>query len=250
MKSIELFAGIGGISLAAEWAGIETVAFCEQDPFCQKVLNEHWPNVPIFDDVKTINRQALEERGVITKGGTIDIISGGYPCQGESAIGKREGDKDERWLWPEMFRLTKELRPTWVVGENVAGHITMGLDTVLADLESENYQARPFVLPAISVRAPHQRYRVFVVAHSGRKSESQTDQEVSAFGSKRNAWDDSSRGIRKIVPGEYWETHKPGVPGMDDGVPDRMDRSKALGNAVVPQQIYPIFKAIMEIENR
>lgn len=252
MKSIELFAGIGGISLAAEWAGIETVAFCEQDPFCQKVLNKHWPAVPIFDDVKTINRQALEKRGVITKGGTIDIISGGYPCQGESAIGKREGDKDERWLWPEMFRLIKELRPTWVVGENVAGHITMGLDTVLTDLESENYQARTFVLPAVSVGAPHERYRVFVVANSNNKPKSQTNQAFMSFGGERNAREDTSGGAGREIPKTHWETNKSPICGVDDGSTNRLDKSrlKALGNAVVPQQIYPIFKAIMEIENR
>ena len=117
MKSIELFAGIGGIALAAEWAGVETVAFCEREPFCQKVLNKNFPGVPIFDDVCTLNRQLLEEKGVIEPGGTIDIISGGFPCQPYSIAGKRRGTEDDRDLWPEMFRIIKELRPTWVVGE-------------------------------------------------------------------------------------------------------------------------------------
>ncbi len=108
-------------------------------------------------------------------------------------LSERKGDRDDRWLWPQMFRLTKELRPDWVVGENVAGHITMGLDTVLSDLESENYQARVFVLPAVSVGAPHQRYRTFVVAHSGRQSKSQTDQAFNSFGNERNT--------RVILPG-------------------------------------------------
>lgn len=200
MKSIELFAGIGGISLAAEWAGIETVAFCEQNAFCQKVLKKNFPGVPVFNDVCIMNRQLLEEKGVIEPGGTINILSGGYPCQGESVIGQRKGEKDDRWLWPEMYRLTKELRPDWVVGENVAGHITMGLDTVLSDLEREDYQARTFVFPAVSVGAPHQRYRTFVVAHSRRKSELQAHQTFSSFGSRRNTRGNLAGGLGHQFP--------------------------------------------------
>lgn len=200
MKSIELFAGIGGISLAAEWAGVETVAFCEQNAFCQRVLKKNFPGVPIFDDVRILNRKLLEEKGVIEPGGTIDILSGGYPCQGESVIGQRKGEQDDRWLWPEMFRLTRELRPDWVVGENVAGHITMGLDTVLSDLESEDYQTRTFVFPAVSVGAPHQRYRTFVVAHSGCQPKSQTHQTFGSFGSRRNSRGDIARGLGHQFP--------------------------------------------------
>ncbi|TWO94513.1 DNA (cytosine-5-)-methyltransferase [Bacillus velezensis] len=250
MKSIELFAGIGGIALAAEWAGIETVAFCERDPYCQKVLNKNFPGVPIFDDVHALNRQLLEEKGVIEPGGTVDILSGGYPCQGESVIGKRKGKRDDRWLWPEMFRLTKELHPDWVVGENVAGHITMGLDTVLSDLESEDYQTRVFVLPAVSVGAPHQRYRTFVVANSGRKSESQAYQSFSTFGSGRNTRGNLARGIGPSVSQSYWKIHQSPVVGVDDGFPNRVDRSIALGNAVVPQQIFPIFYGINYISKK
>lgn len=99
MKSIELFAGIGGIALAAEWAGVETVAFCEREPFCQKVLNKHWPDVPIFNDVKTLNRKMLEEKGVIEPGETVDIISGGYPCQPFSIAGERKGE-EVLWINP------------------------------------------------------------------------------------------------------------------------------------------------------
>ncbi|KUP32860.1 DNA methylase [Bacillus halotolerans] len=248
MKSIELFAGIGGISLAAEWAGIKTVAFCERNVFCQRVLRKNFPGVFIVDDVCALNRRLLEEKGVIEPGETIGILSGGYPCQGESVIGKRKGDRDDRWLWPEMFRLTKELRPDWVVGENVAGHITMGLDTVLSDLESENYQARVFVLPAVSVGAPHQRYRTFIVAHSGRQSKSQTDQAFNSFGSEGNTRGDLARWLGPSISPSYWQIHQSPAVGVDDGFPNRVDRSIALGNAVVPQQIYPIFKAIMDQE--
>lgn len=252
MKKIELFAGIGGISLAARWAGIESKAFCEQNTFCQKVLKKHWPNAPIISNVEDMNRNLLEELGVIERNGTIDILAGGYPCQGESQIGDRKGEDDERWLWPNMFGLVEELRPTWVIGENVVGHITMGLDAVLSDLESRNYQARPFVLPAYSVGAPHQRYRVFVVAHAYSKSKSQAHTAFSTFGKEWNAWQNSAGRSRGKVPRTYWEKNKSPVCGMDDGFSSRLDRDrlKALGNAVVPQQIYPIFKAIKAIHDQ
>ncbi|WP_281868274.1 DNA cytosine methyltransferase [Brevibacillus parabrevis] len=168
MRMLSLFAGIGGIDLAAHWAGIETVAFCEIEPYCQKVLQKNWPGVPIFDDVRTINKQQLIEKGVIGDERSIDIICGGYPCQPFSNAGQRLGEEDDRHLWPEMLRLIKELRPTWVLGENVDGHVTLGLDTVLADLDEAGYTARAFVIPAAAVYAPHQRKRVFVVGHTER----------------------------------------------------------------------------------
>ena len=199
MKSIELFAGIGGIALAAEWAGIETVAFCEREPFCQRVLNKHWPNVPMFDDVKNLNRQVLEEKGVIEPGGTVDIISGGYPCQPFSSPGKRKGEEDDRHLWPEVKRLLEEIRPTWFVGENVAGHITLGLDTVLHDLESIGYSWKSFVIPAAAVGANHERFRVFIIAHSNSQSKLQTNKSISTIREKREARKNSSRRFRREV---------------------------------------------------
>ncbi|GED71205.1 hypothetical protein BRE01_49070 [Brevibacillus reuszeri] len=172
MRMLSLFAGIGGIDLAAHWAGIETVAFCEIEPFCQQVLQKHWPGVPIFDDVRTINKQQLIEEGVIGDERAIDIICGGYPCQPFSNSGQRLGEEDDRHLWPEMLRLIRELRPTWVLGENVDGHVTLGLDTVLADMDKAGYTARAFVIPAAAVGAPHQRKRVFVVGYSKRSRRS------------------------------------------------------------------------------
>jgi DNA (cytosine-5)-methyltransferase 1 len=282
MKSIELFAGIGGIALAAEWAMIETIAFCERDPFCQKVLNKHWPDVPIFDDVCTLDRKMLEQRGVIEPGGTVDIISGGYPCQPFSVAGERKGEEDDRHLWPEVKRLLEEIRPTWFVGENVAGHVTLGLDQVLLDLENIGYTWQPFVIPACAVNANHRRNRVFIVAHSDRKrlrehnptTESknkgfsnrgdieeilrythskpkpQKNKTVSTIGSKWEARKSSSWKYRGTTSGDHWENDQPTVCRVDDGISKRLDKSrlKALGNAVVPQQIYPIFKYIMEIE--
>jgi len=248
LKSIELFAGIGGISLAAEWAGIETVAFCERDTFCQKILNKHWPNVPVFDDVCTLNRKMLEEKGVIEPGETVDIISGGWPCQPFATVNrKRKGSDDERHLWPEMFRLVKELRPTWVVGENVADFSKSDEhEQTHKDLESIGYQTQTFIIAASTVGAPHRRYRTFIIAYSSHQSELQTDSTISAKRKERNTWRDLARWYRGQTSGAYWEIYKPGIPGVDDGIPNRVDRSKVLGNAVVPQQIYPIFEAIMK----
>jgi DNA (cytosine-5)-methyltransferase 1 len=172
MKVLDLFSGIGGFSLGLEAAGFETAAFCEYDQEAQKVLRKNWPDVPIFSDVRTLTKQELHDNGIQD----IGLICGGYPCQPFSLAGERRGAEDDRHLWPEMFRLVQELRPTWVIGENVAGHINMGLDEVLADLETEGYTARTFVIPACAVDAHHRRDRVWTVAHtssgSGRDSES------------------------------------------------------------------------------
>jgi len=163
LKHLDLFSGIGGFSLGLEATGyFETVAFCDFDPYCQKVLRKHWPWVTIYDDVKELNSERLSSNGH-TK---IDIITGGYPCQPFSIAGRQKGEQDPRHVWPEMFRLVKELRPTWVIGENVSGHIKLGLDTVLENLESEGYSARAFSISASSIGANHQRERVWIIANS------------------------------------------------------------------------------------
>lgn len=243
MKSIELFAGIGGIALAAEWAGIETVAFCERDPFCQKVLNKHWPNTPIFDDVCTLNKQSLIDRGVDV--GAIKLISGGFPCQPFSIAGNKRGKDDDRDLWPEMFRLIREIRPTWVVGENVAHFANMELDRTLFDLESIGYKGQSFIIPAASVGAVHKRDRVFVVAHTNSEH---------VEGSGKTKIQRESKVQRQFPYGgaEEWARrsaiYEPKLCRSHNGVSNGVDRLKSLGNAVVPQQIYPIFKSIMELE--
>ncbi|GIO02981.1 hypothetical protein J5TS2_36490 [Brevibacillus halotolerans] len=166
MRMLSLCSGIEGIGLAAEWAGIEVVGFCEIEEYCQEVLAKRFPKVPIFNDLRKLNKQLLIDKGVIGNGRTIELISSGYPCQPFSNAGKRKGEEDDRHLWPEVFRVVRELRPTWFLGENVAGHISLGLDTVLSDLESEGYETRAFVLPASAVEAPHRRDRVFIVGYS------------------------------------------------------------------------------------
>ncbi|MFC4102869.1 DNA cytosine methyltransferase [Paenibacillus xanthanilyticus] len=168
MNALSLFSGIGGIDLAGEAVGIKTIAFCERERFPQQVLEKHWPGVPIYDDVRTLTKARLETDGILRPDRTIDLISAGYPCQPFSHAGKREGEKDDRHLWPEVNRLLQEIRPRWFLGENVAGHISLGLDTVLSDLENAGYDAQAFVIPASAVSASHQRERVFILGYTER----------------------------------------------------------------------------------
>ena len=158
LKILDLFSGIGGFSLGLEaTGGFETAAFCDIDPYCRSVLKKHWPDVPIFEDIRKLKGTDI---------GTVDIITGGYPCQPFSVAGKQKGVEDKRHLWPEYFRIIKELRPSFIVGENVGGHIKLGLDSVIEDLESEGYAARTFSISASSVGANHQRERIWIVANS------------------------------------------------------------------------------------
>ena len=163
LKHLDLFSGIGGFSLGLEaTGGFETVAFCDVEEFPRKVLQKHWPDVKQYKDIKELTYDKLKADGI----DTIDIITGGYPCQPFSVAGRKKGEEDPRHLWPEYFRLIKELRPSWVIGENVSGHIKLGLDTVIENLEAEGYAVRPFSISASSVGANHQRERVWIVAHS------------------------------------------------------------------------------------
>lgn len=193
MKVLSLFSGIGGLDLAAEWAGMEVVAFCEIDPYAVKVLERRWPNVPIFGDVATLGRDSLIERGIRPE--EIDVITGGFPCQPFSVAGKRRGKEDERFLWGEFSRIIGEIRPSWVVAENVPGLLSTvsykdqfpmdnsgnaegevgdlftrtgrGVaDQILEEIEALGYTVLPIVYSASAVGAPHKRERVFVVAHS------------------------------------------------------------------------------------
>ena len=164
LRVLDLFSGIGGFSLGLErTGGFRTVAFCEIEPFPRKVLAKHWPNVPIFEDVRKLHAEDLPE--------PVDVICGGYPCQPFSLAGKRKGTEDDRHLWPEIARLLRELdaigrKPAWCLFENVAGHVNMGLDQVLSDLEGQGYTAWPLIIPACGVDAPHRRDRVWIVAHA------------------------------------------------------------------------------------
>jgi DNA (cytosine-5)-methyltransferase 1 len=165
MNHLSLFTGIGGIDLAAHWAGIDTVGMCEIDPFNQQILRRHWGSeIPIWSDVHDITTESLLERGI----GRVDIVSGGAPCQPFSVAGLKRGEDDPRYLWPQMARVVELTQPAWVLFENVPGIVNMALEIVLGDLEAAGYEAWPVVLPAAAVGAPHRRQRLFIVALSKR----------------------------------------------------------------------------------
>jgi DNA (cytosine-5)-methyltransferase 1 len=162
MRHGSLFSGIGGFDLAAEWMGWENVFHCEWNTFGQKVLHHYWPKAEQFTDIT---------KSDFTKyANTIDILTGGFPCQPYSAAGKRLGKEDERHLWPEMLRAIREIQPKWVVGENVLGLVNWSgglvFHEVQADLEAEGYEVQPYVLNAASIGAPHKRDRVWFVAYT------------------------------------------------------------------------------------
>ena len=270
LQHLDLFSGIGGFSLGLESAGLaKTVAFCDIDNFCQKVLKKHWPEVPIFSNVKELTYEKLKTNGI----NKIDIITGGYPCQPFSVAGRKKGEEDPRHVWPEYFRLIKELRPTWVIGENVGGHIKLGLDSVLSDLESEGYSARTFSISAASIGANHKRERVWILANSNsngakwdqseNRQRSRTQQNgedvANSKSSGRNEHEINKEhgepetqkifGDRGCLSGvsSRWKV-EPDVGRVANGLPNTMDRLKSLGNSVVPQIPYLIADCIRRIE--
>ena len=401
LTHLSLFSGIGGLDLAAELAGVKTIGQCEWEEYPTKVLEKHWPDTPRWKDIRTLTGDDFYER---TGRRTVDIISGGFPCQPFSVAGKQRGKEDDRYLWPEMVRVIKELRPTWVVGEKVAGIIKMALSDILYELEACGYRTRTFLIPAYAVGARHRRYRVAIVGYSeynglssaavtggtqktgrgqqeGKKkageftgasksgngqdvANSHTERELQSPGSEQDirngvgigrktladaesqfegrlpvrkepkkpgsigsredvqhadsagckeqyvtaepdkegftGWgcdegnvcnatsqrlsnrssepmggqrtqeQESERSMRRTVESvlggmvdgfsagmdgdldflinHYWDD-EPDIPRIATGIKHRVDRLKCLGNAVVPQQFYPVFKAISEVEN-
>lgn len=254
LTHLSLFSGIGGLDLAAEWAGFQTVGQCEFADFQTKVLEKHWPNIPRWRDIRTLTKEDFCAR---TNLRTVDVVSGGFPCQPFSTAGARRGKADDRYLWPEMLRVIEELRPAWVVGENVAGIGNMALDDILSSLEDCGYSTRALILPAAGVGALHRRYRFAILAHANccgadyiiRKTVDASSRKKDILCKQQwvSGGDQQSAGICSGESWDFWES-EPTVGRMADGIPNRVDRLKCLGNAVVPQVFFPIFLAIAIIE--
>lgn len=304
MKHGSLFSGIGGFDLAAEWMGWENVFHCEINKFCQQVLKYYWPNAKSYEDIKLTDFSQWRNK--------VDVISGGFPCQPYSQAGARRGKEDDRHLWPEMLRAIREVRPRWVVGENVPGLINwsrgMVLKEIKADLEAEGFEIfATVIIPACAKNAPHKRERLWIVANSNgaRFQEAGAEQQatrIEQYGklvstnpnSKRSQtdneqcvadWEEPNGCINRNVADskiagqqmlqerqgkkqfwrsdswDFWEqfpTQSPLCSG-DDGIPAKLDgitfskwrteSVKAYGNAIVPQVVYEIFKAIETFES-
>jgi len=228
MNVLSLFAGIGGIDLGLERAGMRIVGQVEIDPFCRGVLERHWPRVPRHDDVRTALRWWRREDRP-----DVDVVAAGFPCQPVSSVGYKRGEDDERWLWPDTVRIVRALRPAWTVLENVPGILRHGFGTVLGDLAAIGYDAEWHCLSACAFGAPHKRERVFIVAHTDdeRRSERTGDERPGGWTEPTNR--------------REWSA-EPGVDRMAYGVPRRVDRVRSLGNAVVPQVAEHVGRAIVE----
>lgn len=265
-----LFTGIGGLDLGLERAGMTVAWQAEIDPYCCQVLNRHWPAVPNLGDVTTINWEDVPR---------VDVLTGGYPCQPFSLAGRRDGEYDPRHLWPYVRDAVSVLRPRWVLLENVTGHLTLGFGRVLGELAEIGYDAEWDCLPAAAFGAPHRRDRVFIVAYPNRsrvreepvgERRGEHPVEFVADGTNRTVADTNSKvgcgtwgasekvfrqetfqrsGRRCGSSGGHWAV-EPDVGRVAHGVPNRVDRLRALGNAVVPQVAEHIGRLIVETETR
>jgi DNA (cytosine-5)-methyltransferase 1 len=321
MRVLDLFSGIGGFSLGLERAGMRTVAFCEINPFCRRVLRKHWPEVPIYDDIRQLTARRLAADGIAA-----DVLCGGFPCQDISNAGRGAGMDGERsGLWAEYARLLGELRPRYVIVENVAALLGRGLGRVLGDLAALGFDAEWHCIPASAVGAPHRRDRIWIVAYDASRGEQDephrsshpegqpvgavdraSDRIESGHSAERS---EHHRGSAPVLappvadalgaglegrarlagylaiqlaasqrggalpdadeqhrrPGESqgsgrrlaygseagdgsWWFSEPDVGRVANGVPSRVDRLRAIGNAVVPQIPELIGRAILAVE--
>jgi len=234
-----LFAGIGGFDLGFERAGMECRWQVEIDPFCQKVLAKHWPDVERYGDVRECGRHNLS---------AVDVICGGFPCQDVSVAGKGAGlDGKRSGLWFEYARIIREIRPRWVVVENVPGLLSIdagrGMGTILRDLAKSGYDAEWDVLPASAFGAPHLRYRTFILAYPNSGRLQRWNYLAPHYDGKIK-----KRPISSLVSSNWDKLPSPFLYGSGHGVPNRVDRLRALGNAVVPQVAEWIGQRIVSVE--
>ena len=246
LKVLDLFSGIGGFSLGLERSGgFETTAFCEIEDYPRKVLKKHWPDVPIYEDVRNVTRKQLEADGITG----ISVVTGGFPCQDISVAGKQAGIEAERsGLWSEIARLISELQPKYAIMENVSALISgdsgRWFGRVLGDLAEIGYDAEWHCIPASELGANHHRDRIWVIAHSKQIG----SRKIGIF-LEENTRRHIANDIRPLFKDISWWRSECGICRVDDGFSKKLDRYGALGNAVVPQIPEIIGRAIMEIEN-
>lgn len=248
-RLLDLFSGIGGFSLGLERSGgFRTVAFCEIDPYCRRVLAKHWPEVPQYDDIRTLTAERLAADGI-----GVDAICGGFPCQDISIAGKGAGLAGERsGLWSEYLRLIRTLGPRYVVVENVGALLVRGLDVVLGQLAEIGYDAEWHCIPASAIGGPHHRDRVWIVASPNgirRETMSVKDLVAGQEAGERDWWSESIQFCRTLRGGTR-PIPTSRICGMDHGLSKELDRLRALGNAVVPQIPELIGRAILAAEGR
>lgn len=280
LRHVDLCSGIGGFALGFQRAGLSyPVLFCDIEEWCRDVLDKHWPDVPKAVDVKELANDPV--RNVPD----CDILTAGYPCQPFSLAGQRKGQEDDRHIWPYILQIVAQKRPTWCVFENVYGHISLGLDHVLFDLEAESYAARAFVVPACSVDAPHRRDRVWIIARNVAYAEGQHGHERLGGECKTASGNEGLQGEIRTSGGDLAHTNSTGLQGRQKarnagakgsernqqfarrseradgenwlpepnvgrvahGVSRRVDRLKGLGNAIVPQIAEQIALTIKQV---
>lgn len=243
LRHVDLCSGIGGFALGFQWAGLSVpVMFCDNDMFCQQVLAKHWPNVPISGDVEELS---IAPNRFIPD---CDIITAGYPCPPFSLASRnRKGEDDERHIWPFIRTIIAAKKPDWCVFENVRGHLSLGLETVINDLQAKNYTVIPLLLSAFSVGAIHERARVYIVAYSNdRRGTMRRDWQFSENAEAVRGWD-HLRNRASEFDTRQWRQIKSRPFGVADGIPRRVDRLRALGNAIIPQIAQKIGETIKEI---
>jgi len=218
-----LFSGGGLGDLGFMMADCEIVFQVEIDEYCQKILNLRWPNVPKWKDIRAVKGSELPK---------CDIITGGFPCQPFSVAGKQMGEKDDRHLWPEMFRIISEVRPAWVVGENVSGFINMGLDPVLSDLEGIGYETTTFVFPAHALGAPHRRERVWIVTYTGHNVRAAIQEPKDNGSASKNSTQGQSRGEQSSGPGSCKRGDKDVANTTDSRAQGMRERSKPANKVI------------------